>query len=639
MAPKPHLSITLPRSFQFHYTDRQPPKTPEPEEVTNSPEPPQPPKQTYRVKRRRPAIPFSKQVLPPDDHAHLPVPTIEIPDAPMECPQPMRPVSSSKAAEGLLSPLPSLQRMVSPPKTPLGQISQQSSEISGDVSDWCSTSNGDAAQDLSRPSSSASGFSDSSFFSDESSDSFPSLGGSCTSPESDMSDPFGFSHSKPTMPGMSSPSPAKPNENRANGKHHKWTEETDNHLWFTYMMYLQDPVVTPFKMFPGTVPPLGICNRVARRAESSWRGAKTSSIAISKNGTAVGTPRGGSPDTIRPPHSDSSTPTAQEPVKVPSKWPYSKAATRKRLRALCKKKPSLSAHYSRLLQVRTPSPLNSSSPRPRTSRLTSPFGNADSSFSTRDMNISLATTTSESMRMGGPLSQLSAAPSTPKQSQSCQYQRQPSARSSAHQKSQSLHFGIGLGTSPQPLASPFVPKPGHSDASVLNDHSGPSSSNAHSAHSPLAVPELGPPISLHAPVPLNRSLKRRALHHFEDEPGFKARHENLLQELFGAPADTSGRRVRHRGFSLDDAREGARSLSTIFIPPPAQGPCNPSFQDDATSSIDTSRLAPPADPAASIKRLGSPFNEHASNMHFNTFPRNFSPSGDFDTAMSLDEQI
>ena len=635
MAPKPHLSITLPRSFQFHYTDGHLPKTPEPEESAELVEPPQPPKQTYRVKRRRPAVPFSRQLLA----ANEAVPTIEIPHAPMECPKPMRPATSSGLTDGLLSPLPQLKRIVSPPKTPVAQMSRVSCETPGGIFDWSSVHNGDIDHDLSRPSSSASGFSDSSFSSNDSSDSFPSLGGSCTSPESDSSDPFGFSHSKLEVPGISSPSPAKLSKHASKPRGHKWTEETDNHLWITYMAYLQDPVVTPFKIWPGSVPPGGLVNRVARRAKRSWKGAKTPSIAIAKNVAAAGTPRAGSPDTIRPIHSDSSTPTGQESRKPPHVWPYDEATTRKRLRTLCKKKPSLPAHYFRLLRGRTPSPLYSSSPRARNSRFFSPLGDAGSSFSTRDMNISLAVTTAESMRVDGPLSRFAAEPSTPPCADNNQFSRQPSTRSSAHQKSQSLHFGVGLGSNPHLLASPFVPKYTNSDTSTGADVSAPASSNVSTPRGALMVPELGPPINLHAPIPLNRSLKRRAAHKLEDEPGLKARHENLLQELFGTPADTSGRRVRHRGFSLDDASDGARGLSSLFTPPSPRGPSILIHQQDATSGVDNSKLAPPVEPGASINRLGSPFEERTMNTHFNTFPRNFSPSGEFDVAMNLDEHL
>ncbi|KAI9685070.1 MAG: hypothetical protein M1822_005462 [Bathelium mastoideum] len=638
MASRPHLSITLPRNFQFHYADGQLPKTPEPLEAAEFTEPPQPPKQTYRVKRRRPAIPFSQQVLPQDDAGEPAIPTIETPDEPMECPKPMKPVTSSKLTEGLLSPRPPLQRITSPPKTPVAQISHPLSRTPSDYTDWSNIKDRDAGQSLSRPSSSASGISDSSFSSDESSDSYPSLGGSCTSPESDLADPFGIPHAKPSLIVMSSPTPVKPSKCPKKG-HEKWTEELDNHLWITYLMYLQDPVVTPFKMFPGAVPPLGLGNRVARRARDSWKGSKTPSITMVKNSSINGTPRGGSPDTIRPTDSDYRTPTGQNALKLPYKWPHSTVSTRKRLGQLCKQKPSLSAHYSRLLQVRTPSPLQSSSPRPRSTRFTSPLGHCESSFSTRDMNISLVTTTSESMRIGGPLSQLAADRLTPRRHESDDVQRQPLTRSPGHQKSQSLHFGIGLGSTPQPLASPFMPRHGPPIPSSAMDTSIASSSDAQMDHSPLAVPELGPPISLHAPIPLNRSLKRRAAHKLEEEPGLKARHENLLQELFGTPADTSGRRVRHRGFSLDDAGEGARGLSNLFVPPSPQGLSNHGYQGNTVDSMDPTRLVPPNENGASVKRLGSPFNERAANTHFNTFPRNFSPSGEFDVAMNIDEHL
>ena len=41
----------------------------------------------------------------------------------------------------------------------------------------------------------------------------------------------------------------------------------DNHLFNVYQMYLADPSVTPFKTVPGSIPPTGVCHRVAQTSE------------------------------------------------------------------------------------------------------------------------------------------------------------------------------------------------------------------------------------------------------------------------------------------------------------------------------------------------------------------------------------
>lgn len=624
---RPHLSVTLPKNFTFHYTDGEHPRTPEPECAEEPTEPPQIPRQTYRVRRRRRPLPTYAPTNFANASQNLLIPTIEAPEPCFD--ETYAPFSDAptEPEEGYLAPTPNAFRLFSPPKTPVAQIGMERNGTGQFHRDADIESQ---AESISRPSSACSGISDSSVSSRGSMDSY---GGSCTSPESDISDPFVFPEPKPSQFPPSSPLQAynteRPAKRIRTRKDIVWTKAMDDHLWLTYMMCLQDPTVTPFKMLPGTVPPLGICTRVARQAKKTWKSA----LAAKSLGT---------PDT-RDVRSGSNTPTNHDIPKPGSKWPRSEAAARGRLRKLCKRQPMLAAHYQRLLKTRTPSPFPSSSPRSQPSSgsvpLTSPFEpaqsierkNSASSFSTRDMNVSLTASTSSMMQMGNPLHAL-AANELP-ESQNTEWVGQQTARSNAHQKSQSLQFGLGLGSpasresSSSSLASPFAAmpqKPRH-DYQTIRPVSQPQ-------------PTLDPPVELHAPVPITRSFKRRAQQYLEDLQHAEISHvgQDILQELFGAPAEISNRRVRTRGFSLGDMGRGARNLATLFTPPS-------SFDQSSGSPMvveqpDQPMTGPPAsvDPA---RRLGSPFCGRSSNSNFsNTFPRMLSPRM-FESSASFEERI
>ncbi len=61
---------------------------------------------------------------------------------------------------------------------------------------------------------------------------------------------------------------------RSSARKAPWTKAMSDHLWATYVLYLQDPKVTPFRMGKSCIPPHGVCLRVAREARRSWKGAK-----------------------------------------------------------------------------------------------------------------------------------------------------------------------------------------------------------------------------------------------------------------------------------------------------------------------------------------------------------------------------
>ncbi|KAI9876922.1 MAG: hypothetical protein M1830_005277 [Pleopsidium flavum] len=648
---RPQLSITLPRNFTFHYTDGQGPKTPEREiDGTRQPSPP-----VYRLRRRpRQSVTLSSAHGHSLSHLYsqdVPIPTIEAPE-PIHNVRPLLQQRASEPIEGYLAPTPSYYKMSSP-KTPTAQLTsflQRHAENPG----W-----GNKAEPHPESSNGTWG-------------SYPSLGGSCTTPESEAPEPLSLTSSvkgkeKVTSTTISSGGHFLDGEEfqgKRLGKHKKalWTDKMDKHLWATYLNYLQDPTVTPFKMLPGSAPPIGVCYRVARQAKKTWRGSKYSLGTIFETGTlksrseeqASGELKErmeasgpiGSPDTIKASRSGSSTPTAPAP-KQPQ-WPGSGSATRRRLIELCKGKPSIAPHYQRL--IRSPSPVEpfTSSSRSRSSRLSTPFGRRNQ-FSTRDIHLSLTTSTSATMQPEGALAQLArgSSTSTGEQDEVDWFNTpvEPISTSNRTNPQEGLGIdGLNEGHGLPRLGSPFgyhTWSPSRSRA-----HLRPSPPRTQSDNLSIQGPTLRSPIQLQQPLPFPTVLKRRAAHHLEDEvsPGGTDLDRDLLEDMFGAPAESSHRRVRSRGFSLGDVNEGGR-LSSMFTPPTMYDQMNSSeFAETATFG---SNLVPPAAPAIS-RRLGSPFtcNEpfghtivgstrhgHSSS---NTFPRS---SHTFDFASSIDQRL
>jgi hypothetical protein len=305
-AERSHLSSTLPRNFQFHYRDGHMPQTPEPEPQPEELQPPPPPRQTLKVRRRRTTM---VQQHNDADFAmgQRPIPTIEAPELHQDISSdlPLAPTQD----DAYLSPGFSYTRMLSPPKTPVAQMRTTIISFDG-PQHWSDLDQSSQSESSSRPTSS-SGFSDSSFSSRGSIESFMSRGGSCTSPEEETSDPFlAFSpdvkYGQPTtspLPAFQSARPAKRLKMRAT-----FTEDMDHHLWMTYMKYLQDPTVTPFKALPGTVPPNGVCHRVSRMARKTWKGPRSTRLGV-RAGVQYEY-RAGTDDTIRPLKSASNTPEA-----------------------------------------------------------------------------------------------------------------------------------------------------------------------------------------------------------------------------------------------------------------------------------------------------------------------------------------
>jgi hypothetical protein len=615
MEDRSQLSTTLPRNFMFHYQDGQPPRTPEPDAQLDDMQPPPPPRQVLKVRRRRTTFVPTQMFNDPDDG--LPIPTIEAPelhsDATAELPT-LQPAIDNE----YLSPALIWSRMLSPPKTPVSQMGSLSS-FDG-LQHWSEMDPASQSETSSRPTSS-SGFSDSSQSSFDSFESFPSLGGSCPSSEDEKMDPFMFHTPVPKhTPMLRSPIVTQQRQQAKLKLKATFTEEMDYHLWMTYMKYLQDPTVTPFKALPTTVPPNGVCHRVARLARHTWKGPRKSSLIPGVRPASRIQSRSGTPDTIRPAKSGSNTPVpgANKPY---SRFPAEKQV-RRRLRYLAKSKPTLSAHYQRLMH-RSPSPFQSSPP-PESSRpaaLSSPFSQPTTSFSTRDMNISLATSTAPSMQAGNPLSRL-ANNQTPR---STEIDR-AHMRASAHQKSQSLHIGLGLG-----LSNVF----GTSLDSAPQADVVMTQPSARTWHAASARPKLGSPVQLHAPRPISRAFKRRALHNFEDQA--RNRGNSFISHMFGAPAESSHRRVRSRGFSLGDMVEGSRRLPLSTSGPSGFNPF--AIPPGAQANVQQPSPVSPAEvQGRATIRLGSPFGGRLGGRPSNTFPR-ASTSHGFEPPVSFEQRF
>ncbi|KAL9013893.1 MAG: hypothetical protein Q9173_001440 [Seirophora scorigena] len=613
---RPQLSITLPRSFAFHYTEGEAPKTPEQHDKT--PEAAPSPPQVYRLKRRaRPPIQTltDTQARLTDQLQNATMPTTESP--PQGLTRPPVQHRATEPTDSLLAPVPSRPFMTLPrPRTPTMQ------RVHFQHDSYKTPPPKDLGEEITRPLSRFSIISDSSDVSSGSLTSYPSMGGSCTSPESDAADPF--------MP----PSKRDRATQAENGfkpealataaiSHNKkqprvrWTSEMDKHLWSTYMQYLQDPIFTPFKDLPGLAPPLGVCHRVARQARRTWRGGQQPTQGYSGESSPKNT-SSGSPETIKNTQSGSSTPTGPPPA-TSFIWPHSRSHTRRRLRHLAKRKPTIAPHYQRIL--RSPSPLSASS-QSRSARASSPLCQEQSAFNTRDIQFSLASSTAATMQPDSYLARLSqsnlATPRPAPQYSSdppVPWASPPPVPSSALPSSAIPSSNVGHATV---SADPFVAQ-SQLGCPFSGSHTwGPSRSRSNlrpstpRAQSGLAAPTTGPR-SLKSPVrfdtenPYPSVSKRRAQHQLDDElsPGGSDKRD-LIEELFSGHTEGRHRRVRSRGFSLGDVN-GSDRLETLFQQPVPEQQICPEQEAPQGPLASSSTLQPPH-AGESVRRLGSPFS-------------------------------
>ncbi len=617
---RPQLSITLPRNFTFHYTEGEEPKTPEQEIAIPVPESPRP-TNAYRFKRRsRPGVQsIFQDNKDPMSSSDIPIPTIETPIVV----EPTRPVIQQRAtepAEGYLAPF-ATRPFTTLPRTP---VLQQRRLALADG--WSASVHKDLGDSITRPMSTCSLLSDSSDDSNGSLTSYPAGDGSCTSPESDAPDPFKFASIRKSK-AKKWATLARNDESIQSGLSTKqirvnWTPEMDKHLWSVYHVYLQDPTVTPFKMLPGTTPPLGVCHRVAREAKRSWRGAKTSqrnsstvlsppNVDTRLKTTAIFDRRLDSPDTARGDRSGSNTPTGSATAKAPL-WPKSSSSTRRRLRHLCKCKPTIAPHYQRLLQSRSPSPFSSSSrtqsrSQSRLSEVSSPFEPQSKSFNTREIQLSLTTSTAASMQPHGPLAQLGSENLTNLEPRREWFNEPPVPWASPTAIPSDVIDADGgneeATLAPPVLASPFgyhTWGPSRSRQRIR-----PSTSRIQSSDASTLGPSLRSPVRFSDTFPYPQ--KRRARYPLEDElsPGGSSMQPGVLDNLLENPVEGRHRRVRSRGFSLGDVNT-PNPLESLFTPPHPRDGMTGVTTDAPTSPIPSP--AEPQTPIQTIRRLGSPFH-------------------------------
>ena len=617
---RPQLSITLPRNFTFHYTEGEEPKTPEQEIAIPVPESPRP-TNAYRFKRRsRPGVQsIFQDNKDPMSSSDIPIPTIETPIVV----EPTRPVIQQRAtepAEGYLAPF-ATRPFTTLPRTP---VLQQRRLALADG--WSASVHKDLGDSITRPMSTCSLLSDSSDDSNGSLTSYPAGDGSCTSPESDAPDPFKFASIRKSK-AKKWATLARNDESIQSGLSTKqtrvnWTPEMDKHLWSVYHVYLQDPTVTPFKMLPGTTPPLGVCHRVAREAKRSWRGAKTSqrnsstvlsppNVDTRLKTTAIFDRRLDSPDIARGDRSGSNTPTGSATAKAPL-WPKSSSSTRRRLRHLCKCKPTIAPHYQRLLQSRSPSPFSSSSrtqsrSQSRLSEVSSPFEPQSKSFNTREIQLSLTTSTAASMQPHGPLAQLGSENVTNLEPRREWFNEPPVPWASPTAIPSDVIDADGgneeATLAPPVLASPFgyhTWGPSRSRQRIR-----PSTSRIQSSDASTLGPSLRSPVRFSDTFPYPQ--KRRARYPLEDElsPGGSSMQPGVLDNLLESPVEGRHRRVRSRGFSLGDVNT-PNPLESLFTPPHPRD-----CMTGVTTDVPTSPIPNPAEPQTpiqTIQRLGSPFH-------------------------------
>ncbi|KAI0204735.1 hypothetical protein F4808DRAFT_308291 [Astrocystis sublimbata] len=466
------------------------PKTPEPIAPGADEHSLPPPRPRLRLKRRHvtqlnaPTQQFLESIAAAD----TPMPSVEgveAVDQEMEDTLPAFHVEESSIVGACQRQTP---RMCSPPQTPMIDFAPL---IPTKYPDWYSDStwnDSDSESSLdyesSRPSTAFSTQTSSSLFSLYSR---ATDDASCISPDLDTTEFFQKVEADNRQPHPNHDKPRKA----------PWTRAMSSHLWGTYLLYLSDPRVTPIRLGKSCIPPHGVCARVARQAQRSWKGSKTQPIDESR--------------------SRSSTPTA-ESTKAYIQWPHTGGATRAHLRELCKIRATNKP--GRYLS-RSPTPFNRAANR-RWNRRSTP-ARSPSVFSAQDMAMSLALSTSDTMQPHGPLAQLTSSQIAPKVAE---VQSDTTSIHVSHQgsipktpvKNQIIEKSF-LETDQKPalpdsgrLGSPFFAKSyGPSSSFIKDDITLPRQSNT-----------LGPRKLLRSPVRLTRSRlgtqKRRSVKGHEDKP-------------------------------------------------------------------------------------------------------------------------
>ncbi|KAJ5101612.1 hypothetical protein NUU61_003834 [Penicillium alfredii] len=566
------LSRTLPKNFTFPSLSADEPKTPErPSTNVEVPPPPRHSVSSFRLPKTR--VRSGTDVcarMDLDLNIFRPPNNTELEE------------SFSNESTG------SDERFLAPPRERM-TFKTPPAQIRGTPFDDCNAENPWPSWDqtplvagaIKRPGSACSSMSDSSVESIETFASRPSVGGSCSSVESDVFDSY-FPLELPKELESEPPTLPKQTARRAPVHDKSWTREMDNHLWNTYQLYLQDPTITPFKMTPGSIPPLGVTSRVARRAKKTWD-QKRRRIAQSQPTTSGDC-------------SGNSTPKATENAAQPA-WPKSDTKTRGRLKFLCRRKFSISPHYQRLMQSRSPEPVAemfgaASEPRVRD------FADTKSTpYATRDLGVSLTTPNDPT-----PLSQFAQETNGATESKT-EWFNNPVAEESQNVPAPAPipHLNVESTHSIPRLGSPFVYNTWGPGGPSRQIHNPPASGRRETVHAPGR--------RLRRNTQLEKALQN-ADDVFSNAPaGNKDPSDEQVSsrlELYirdNKFQDIGHGRVRIRNRGATTGAVNTRDINQLFSPPSSLN----SQPDEATPA-----MKPPVNPLLNlggehIKRLGSPF--------------------------------
>ncbi|KAI1386980.1 uncharacterized protein F4822DRAFT_331557 [Hypoxylon trugodes] len=518
------------------------PKTPEPTTFGDELQPPSPPRR-FRLKRRH-LTPHlnapTQQFLASVAAADVPVPSIEVDES-----------DSMMYEEEEAETYGHLQvRTFSPPKTPAIEFAPTSETKYPDWtlgSEWSySDLESSPEYESSRPSTAFSTQTSTSLFSQLSQ----------ATEDGDFISPEPKPLELPNLDSHTNVDAARKERSRKA----PWTKAMDSHLWSTYMLYLQDPRVTPIRLSRSRIPPTGVCLRVAREAKRSWKGSKGLLTADTKSG--------------------SNTPTA-ETSKPYIEWPHTCAATRAHLRELCKRNAAASPR-----QYKSPSPAPFSKAAHRRWNRKSVPATSPSIFSAHDMALSLAVSTSDTMKPEAPLAQLTSSEMEPL----------PEPVEDIEVKA----------AKQEPLSPdvPFLPSP------VMAKSYGPSSSSTFA--SGISLPRqsntVGSRKLLKSPVRLTRSRSGTQKRRSTKSEDLSRKRPSLAAAFWKESSETSNNLVqtqpsvtRNRGNSM-------------FMQEPQEfpGPSAPHIDESDPFVVSAVSAAPPTQP----RRLGSPFSGSCSSLSF-----------------------
>ncbi|KAL2271279.1 hypothetical protein VTJ83DRAFT_650 [Remersonia thermophila] len=568
----------------FKFPDLEAPKTPEPFATKDDAEIPSPPRPRLRLRRR-----VTSQLTAPTQHflasvaaADVPIPSIEEPEIrpddyddkcgripfPAFCDEPeedlryLRPRSRTLAAPK--TPAPELEEALPRSRFPNWTLNSASSLESTPEPDYESSRPSTARSTL----TSASLFSRFSDASDDESD-------------DDAADVAQDKDHCPAAPGETTSSEDRLADPRGKARKAPWTKAMSDHLWSTYMLYLQDPKVTPFRMGKNGIPPQGVCLRVAREAKRSWKGSKALLRASKLNEGKSG----------------SATPTAENSGTF-IQWPHTCAATRAHLRELCRLRANSRASNHRFAGPGT-APFSQAAARHWNRRSPMPFA-------TQEMSLSLVVSTADSMQPNGPLAQLAAAPLNP----------EPEPTTTPTEPSRPAVFTDPSLNTTAPEGEPSFAERRRLGSPFASSSYGPSSSGSLAAVLGLgSMPRrqsqtMGPRRTLQSPVRLSRSGMQKRRH---TQSGVPRKRPSIGSDLWLDPsfaaATAAAATLSRETSSSSDRPEGLFIPKMPSVPTLSSSTSMPNVGGSASGKLDDSALQPPP-------RLGSPFVAEKSSFSF-----------------------